>query len=366
MKSAALILSRYLFCRQNRHRGRTVRIMVGLVISSLLMMCTLSVMDWLQEGRMDVLRQVRSFPLTVETGSLDEAQALADEYGDVAHVFTYRQDQGLLMAAGESRGVAVRYIDEDYDGSLYALTPAPQEGIWLPYRIYGGLAGQVSLMSLEEGEAVKLAPKTREYTIEGYYQTRLSDFDASTVFLPLDSAPDGLPWTVAFTRLSIDEETLGRELEESGWDVVMWYEGESLLYSALQLEKTIMTLMLSCLYLIVAVQIVQSASMLATTKRRECVALYLAGMRRRRLDAVFALLGFVLCLISLVLGLVAARLVLWMLPHIVPVLSQAVFDLDMVTFSIISLAMLTLSSISYGCAFDRNLDDAAMLEVLGT
>ena len=347
MKSAALILSRYLFCRQNRHRGRTVRIMVGLVISSLLMMCTLSVMDWLQKGRMDVLRQVRSFPLTVETGSLDEAQALADEYGDVAHVFTYRQDQGLLMAAGESRGVAVRYIDEDYDGSLYALTPAPQEGIWLPYRIYGGLAGQVSLMSLEEGEAVKLAPKTREYTIEGYYQTRLSDFDASTVFLPLDSAPDGLPWTVAFTRLSIDEETLGRELEESGWDVVMWYEGESLLYSALQLEKTIMTLMLSCLYLIVAVQIVQSASMLATTKRRECVAL----------------LGFVLCLISLVLGLVAARLVLWMLPHIVPMLSQAVFDLDMVTFTIISLAMLTLSSISYGCAFDRNLDDAAMLEV---
>ena len=74
MNVLRMILFRYLFSRQNRHRGRTVRIMVGLVISSVLMMCILSIMDWLQAGRMDVLRQVRSFPVTVEVE--DETEAL--------------------------------------------------------------------------------------------------------------------------------------------------------------------------------------------------------------------------------------------------------------------------------------------------
>lgn len=366
MNVIRMILFRYLFSRQNRHRGRTVRIMVGLVISSVLMMCILSIMDWLQAGRMDVLRQVRSFPVTVEVEDETEAFGLVEEYGDMAHVFAYRQSQGLLVASGQSRGVVVRYIDDGYDGGLYCLTDAPVDGIWLPYRIYEGLGGKVSLTALEEGEAVRLAPRTREYVIEGYYQTRVSDFDSSTVFLPLDAAPEGIPWTVAFTQLEVDEQILHDELCSSGYDVEMWYEGESLLYSALQLEKTVMTLMLSCLYLIVAVQIVQSASMLASTKRRECVSLHLMGMDRRTLVTIFALTGLVLCLVSLALGLVAARLVLWLLPASVPMLSGASFALDIGTFSVISLVMLTLSSLSYAYAFGRNLDGRSVMEGLGT
>lgn len=359
-----LLVERYMFSRENRHRGRTVRIMLGLILSTLVMMTVLSVMDFLQEGRLSLVCSIQSFPVVVETDDPDEARALAEEYSSSATTFIYREDEVLLESGRSQGGYLVRYIDSSYSGGLYATTENLTRGLLLPYRYFGSqLPRTATITFLEEGSAVRLVPASRTFLVEGYYQTRLGDFDQSHIFLPLSAAPEGLPYLVAFTDLRVDENTLIAELEGKGYTVRPWYESESMLYSALKLEKLIMTILLSSLYLIVFVQIVQSATMLSRVKARECAALYLMGLGRGRIAFIFSLLGLCLSFISLALGLILSRLLLSALP-LLGIFSGSHFSIDWQSFLIIALLMLLLSALSYGLSFMKNLKTKTVREVL--
>ena len=90
-----LVVWRYLFSKANRHRGRVVRIMISLALSTLIMLTILSMMDSMQSARTDALKRVRSFPVTVTVSSRDEAESLISEYGQQATGFVYREDLGL-------------------------------------------------------------------------------------------------------------------------------------------------------------------------------------------------------------------------------------------------------------------------------
>ena len=356
------LVFRYRFSPANRHRGRTLRIMLGLALSTVLMLCVISIMDALQDGRMDAVREVRSFPVTVSVQSLDEALWLEERYGDVAKVFHYKEQGGLLSTSTDSRGVVVRYIDGSYDFSgIYAVGEG-LSGVLLPYG--QSVPMSVSLTTLEEGNAVRMAPRSRDYAVSGLFQSRLGDFNSLYVFAPLDSAPEGLEYTVAFKDLKVGEEELASSLEAEGYGCTFWWQRESILHSALQLEKVVMTLLLSSLYIIVFVQIVQSALMLSHTKRRECASLALMGMTKRRLCLTFGLLGALMCIIAMVLGFVLSAILLAALPHMLPSLSLASFAIDPIFFLILCVCMTLLSALGYMVAFALRLREDEVLEVL--
>lgn len=359
-----LVVWRYLFSKANRHRGRVVRIMISLALSTLIMLTILSVMDSMQSARTDALKRVRSFPVTVTVSSRDEAESLISEYGQQATGFVYREDLGLMSAAGRAQGVMIRYIDSDYNGGIYASGASPEVGVYLPYRYYGGYTGTVSISTLEEGSAVRLRPVSRDYAVEGWYQSPLSDFDRMYVFLPLSSAPENLEWTAAFTDVE-DEKALASSLEEAGHDAVLWSEKEGSVYSALLLEKAVMAILLSSLHVIVLVQLVQSAQMLERTKRRECAALCLMGWSGRRLCMTFGLTGLVMSLLSTAAGTVLSALLLGILPRIMPVFSRMSFAVDRTWAASVILVVSALSWLIYALVFARSAGEDSVMEVLG-
>ncbi len=359
-----LVVWRYLFSKANRHRGRVVRIMISLALSTLIMLTILSVMDSMQSARTDALKRVRSFPVTVTVSSRDEAESLISEYGQQATGFVYREDLGLMSAAGREQGVMIRYIDSDYNGGIYASGASPEGGVYLPYRYYGGYTGTVSISTLEEGSAVRLRPVSRDYAVEGWYQSPLSDFDRTYVFLPLSSAPDNLEWTAAFTDVE-DEKALASSLEKAGHDAVLWSEKDGTVYSALLLEKAVMAILLSSLHVIVLVQLVQSAQMLERTKRRECAALCLMGWSGRRLCLTFGLTGLVMSLLSTAAGTVLSALLLGILPRIMPVFSRMSFAVDRTWAASVILVVSALSWLIYALVFTRSAGEDSVMEVLG-
>lgn len=359
-----LLIFRYMFSRSNHHRSRVIRIMAGLAISTMIMLSIISLMDYMQSRGTEPLREIKSFPLVVSVSDAQDAGILCEEYSGIAEVFPYKEEKGLMSDASGTRGVVIRYIDDSYDGALMTSTgTVPQNGIYLPFRSYvRGFSDNVSITSLVQGRAVRMIPRTRTYAVEGLYQTVLSDFDSQYVFLPLCMSDESLEWKVAFRNVMTDEDELASHLEAEGWDVTMWYESESIYCSALMLEKTVMSVLLSSLYVIVLVQSVQNASMLASGKRREVTALHLTGFSKGKLTLVFSLTGFFIALLSLIAGLVLAELFLKAFPYITGLYGR--YSIDWTYFCVISVAMLVLSSAVYGLAFLRKLGEDTAVEVL--
>lgn len=359
-----LLSFRYMFSRSNRHRSRVIRIMAGLAISTMVMLSIISLMDYMQSRGTEPLREIKSFPLVVDVSDAQDVSILCEKYSGIAEVFPYKEEKALLSDSSGTRGVVIRYIDESYDGAIVTSTDTvPQNGIYLPFRSYvRGFSDSVSITTLVQGRAVRMIPRTRTYAVEGLYQTTLSDFDSLYVFLPLSMSDETLGWKVAFRNIKADEDELASRMEEEGWDVTMWYESESIYCSALMLEKTMMSVLLSSLYVIVLVQSVQNASMLASGKRREVTALHLTGFSKRKLTFIFSLTGFFITLFSLIAGLVLTKLFLAAFPYFTGLYGR--YGIDWAYFFVMSAAMLVLSSAAYGLAFLRKLGEDTAVEVL--
>lgn len=375
MRSALVrVVPRYMFSKSNRHRGRTVRIMAGLAISTALMLTILSVMDFMQDTRFDSVKAVRSFPVTADVETEEEALDLVAWAEGRAPAFAYKEGEALVAySEGEADGVLVRYIDSSYSGGARFAGPLPDGSASLPYRIWAGQPSRtIKVTTLGEGRAARIAPTTTEAVVTSYFSTPLSDFDTSTIFMPLSSAPAGLAWTVVFLVEGGEEAeaAFASELESNGCDATLWSERESSLYGAMRLEKVMMSVLLLSLYLIVFVQIIQSANMLARSKRRECAALSLMGAGRGELALLFASLGILLAALSVALGAVLALGILELIPVLLPGaaavfgVGELVFTVDWGFASAALVAMCVLSGAAYALVFDRNLRERRTLEVL--
>lgn len=363
----AIIPFRYLFSRSGRNRSRNFRIFLGLTLSVIVMLTVISVMDYLQNNRFEFIKQVRSFPLTVECDDYETAAAVASDYSDRAYSFVYRTGEGLLTSGRVSAAVNIRYIDDSYAGGLYRSGSLSEDGILLPYMLLrqSGSAEAV-VTTLERGRVARFTQKSTSYKVSGYYTTSLgSEFDSSMVFLPLSAASEEAPSIAAFLLPAEDEAELRSLLEADGRGrVITWQEREGSLYGAMQLERIVMQLLLSSLFLIIMVQSIQNASSLAKAKRRESVALLLGGLTRHRIGALFVLSGEILVVSSLLAGTLLSLLVLKLIPHLVSAFSGVVFQLPLQLTLTLVLLLIGLSALIYSVCFRGTIRESDIREVI--
>ncbi len=364
-----LLLSRYLFSHDSRHRGRNIRILVGLVFSMLVLSTVLAVMDYMQEGRFEDLKRVRSFPVVIEGGE-ENYEELKSEFDSLAIVFAYRTGDGLLRTEKGTTPVEIRYIDDDYEGGV-SHNGDVEDGILLPVSLFfdNNRKQSISLSRLEKGNKIRNTVREREYKVDGIYRTALGhSFDDMMVFMSLKDAPEDALWHLAFIPYALSEEKLAQILKERNCGrVVLWKDAEESLYGAMLLEKIVMTVLLSSLFLIVLVEIHRDAVIFASSRRRELGALYLMGTGRRRIVAVFASIGSLLALLGGLLGVLLSAVLLKILPNIMGGLFGAVLYLDVDSLAIILVLVVLVSTILYARAFGRVLRrdavDAAIREV---
>lgn len=362
------IVSRYLLSPAGHNRQRVIRIFIGLCLSTAVLLSVLSIMDYLQSSRFATIKQVRSFPVTVDTDA-EGLAALKAEYGDEYTVFGYKSGEGLLASGSSAYATLIRYIGSDYAGGLYTSGSLSSGGILVPYSQVrnGTISGSVSLTTLESGRTVRLVPRRREYTVSGFFSTYLgSEFDSQMVFLPLSEAEAVDTYTAAFLAGDGEEEALASRLSDDGYEAVLWSSRETSLYSAMLMEKLIMEILLSSLFIILLVQIVQNATSLASAKQRESAALYLMGFSGRLLDSAAAMTGASLALVSMLAGTLFSYIFLKVLPLISPSFRSAVFTLDIRSTLLFALLMVFFSAFFYLRAFRRCRKRSSVMEVVST
>ncbi len=164
-------------------------------------------------------------------------------------------------------------------------------------------------------------PSYWTFEVVGRFDTGMFEYDNSYIILPLEVAQRfaGLGDAVSGIDVRVSDAIIaprvGRELEEQlgyPYRSVDWQEQNAQLFSALQLEKLAMALILLLIVIVAAFNIVGTLTMMVTDKTREIGILRAMGLPAKSVRQIFVLQGMIIGLVGTTVGattgLILARL----------------------------------------------------------
>ena len=347
------IAARYLRSRRSSRLVSLITLIAtaGVVVGVTALVVVMGVMAGLQaELREKIL--VASPHLRVLTfGSglrVDDWRAVLDsikQHPDVAAAAPFVITQGLVRA-GADYTEGVRVLGMEPDTGRMSVTPLPRHfvsgdlgfatardavdgGIVLGRRLGERLlvldGDEVTVIS-SAGSKFNAAvgsfiPSYWTFEVVGRFDTGMFEYDNSYVILPLEVAQRfaGLGDAVSGIDVRVSDAIIaprvGRELEQQlgyPYRSVDWQEQNAQLFSALQLEKLAMALILLLIVIVAAFNIVGTLTMMVTDKTREIGILRAMGLPAKSVRQIFMLQGMIIGLVGTAVGattgLILARL----------------------------------------------------------
>jgi len=152
------------------------------------------------------------------------------------------------------------------------------------------------------------------FEVTGRFETGMFEYDNSYVVMPLEVAQRfaGLGDAVSGIDVRVSDPNeaprIGRELEvllDYPYRSTAWQEQNAQLFSALELEKLGMGLILLLIIIVAAFNIVGTLTMVVTDKTREIGILRAMGLPAKSVRTVFVLQGMIVGLVGTVAGAVA-------------------------------------------------------------
>jgi lipoprotein-releasing system permease protein len=171
--------------------------------------------------------------------------------------------------------------------------------------------------------AVGLMPRMSKGRVEGVFQTGYYEFDSSLVYLRLADAQRLFDAPGVVNQMAVrvhDLEDAGRVRDRiaamddgvSFW-VADWQRMNQNLFKALQMEKFIMFIILGCMVLVSAVNIVSTLVMVVMEKQKEIGVLRSLGFTQGSVMRTFLLQGLYIGTAGAALGFAAGLGVCWII-----------------------------------------------------
>ncbi len=279
----------------------------------------------------------------------------------VTTAVAFAQGQALATGAGESSGVRVRGMDFASISKLPLLAQSAYYGGWDQWDQSKGVAIGIRLaqqLGVTIGDTITLVnpngsvtpfgttPQVRSYPVNLIFNLGMVEFDSFYVFMPLEAAqiyfklyedvlkPGVDPLPIDATDAQIDA-AYERVFQASGFEIFIdnpdattvmreriyagierpiiltdWKEHNATFFSALQVERVVMFVILSMIVLVAAFNIISSLVMLVKDKGADIAILRTMGATRGSIMRIFfitgAAIGLVGTLVGAVLGLVLA------------------------------------------------------------
>lgn len=182
----------------------------------------------------------------------------------------------------------------------------------------------IALENIQVGALGVPAPKLMEFEVTGSFTTGMYDTDTRSAYVRLEDAQDllGLLEDDVVSGLGLQTEDPGRadEVAENLREVlgfeytpVSWETNNRALFSAMELEKLILGLILFLIVLVAAFNIVSTLVMVVADKTREIGILKSMGMTDRGILRVFIFQGAWIGIVGTGLGTTLGLLVSWVL-----------------------------------------------------
>jgi lipoprotein-releasing system permease protein len=340
--------------------------MVGIALAVAVLIVVLSVMNGFEsELQQRILGMVSDASIVGYKGPFTdwrEARERVLVRDDVEAAAPYVE--GLAMAVGGGgdgiAGVTVRGVDPSLEsgvstiedvmtsGDFDALTPRSFKvviGAQLAKLLGVGVGDEIQLV-LAEGRVTLagLLPRHRTFTVAGIFDAGMYEYDRGLVFVSFDDAAvlfrtdgqaTGLRLAIPDLYHARDIATLAaRKLVDEGFAanyyIDDWTTVHYTFFRSIQLQKTMLFVILSLVVAVAAFNIVSTLMMVVRDKRGDIAILRSVGTTQRSVMTLFASQGTMIGVIGTALGVLLALLFCWQLGNIVDFL-QWVLDVDLLS-----------------------------------
>ncbi len=259
-------------------------------------------------------------------GPIADPDGLAGRIGTVEGVeaaSAFAAAQAMFAAKGGATGAVLRGVGESpADPAFRAVADALVEGSAEGFfsdpnaillgrelaRALGVGVGDPVRVTIPVGEA----PKLRGYRVAGLFSSGMYDFDASVAVTSLASAQSflGLGGEALGMEVRVKDAARAREIATAvsrllGPDywVADWQRMNKNLFSALELQRVVLTLILSLIVFVAAFSVAATLILTVIEKTREIGILKAMGASRALVRRVFALQGLLIGAVGAAAGL---------------------------------------------------------------
>jgi lipoprotein-releasing system permease protein len=322
---------------------------IGLGVAALIVV--LSVMNGFQkELRTRILGVASHIQITAMDGGLRDWESIAAQarkHPEVRETAPFVQSQGMFSVDGEVKGVLVRGIVPDLEdgvadfrqtiksGSLDDLKPG-EFGVVLGADLARSLrvfTGDKLTLIAPQGSVTPagVVPRVRSFTVVGIFEVGMYEYDAGLALIHLQDAQRlyQMGDTVSGVRLKVDDlfkaPRIARELVayiDADAYLHDWTKSHANFFRAVQIEKTMMFIILSLIVAVAAFNLVSTLVMAVTDKQADIAILRTLGARPRSIMAIFMIQGALVGFIGLGLGIAGGVALALNIDVVVPALER--------------------------------------------
>ncbi|AKO64160.1 hypothetical protein VI34_01510 [Methylophilales bacterium MBRSG12] len=272
------------------------------------------------------------------TGGLDdqnEINQLIKKITDLKHVKAvspYVSGEGLLSNRSVNRGVLVKGIDPQYENNVNQLLNKVVKGSKKfsskPFEIIIGV-DLARLLGVDIGDDVSLLipklnfspignyPTIKKFNIVGIFDAGIYEFDSSLALIDYQDAQkiffknQKTKFSAMQIQLTDSNETLNVESDIKKILIELninsfinnWTNKNKNFFSAVQMEKRVMAIILTLIIAVAAFNLVASLAMSVQDRKKDIAILMTIGFSKFQIIRIFIFQGFIIGFIGSLLGL---------------------------------------------------------------
>jgi lipoprotein-releasing system permease protein len=168
-------------------------------------------------------------------------------------------------------------------------------------------------------------PKLRSFTVSGIFELGMQEYDANLALVSMPDAerlngaagPTGIRLKLDDIRLAFPvARDLVNELGQA-YRVETWMDSHSNFFSAIEMEKKVMFIILSLIILVAVINLISMLMMLVTDKQADIAILRTLGATPRSIMGMFMVQGVLVGVVGIAFGVALGALLSFNLPVVV-------------------------------------------------
>ncbi|MDR5854875.1 lipoprotein-releasing ABC transporter permease subunit [Caballeronia sp. LZ062] len=324
--------------------------MAGIALGVAALIVVLSVMNGFQkEVRDRMLSVLAHVEIFSPTGSMPNWQLTAQEAKrnpEVTGAAPYVEAQALLTRQGAVSGVALRGVEPSLEpevsdigkemraGKLADLVPG-EFGIVLGGDLatnLGVMTGDKITLVAPEGTITPagMMPRLKQFTVVGIFESGHYEYDSTLALISIRDAqalfrlpaPTGVRLRLKDMQRAPD---VARQLSHTlSGDLYIrdWTQQNKTWFSAVQIEKRMMFIILTLIIAVAAFNLVSSLVMTVTDKQADIAILRTLGAQPGSIMKIFVVQGVTIGFIGTALGVSLGCVIAWSIPWLVPMIEH--------------------------------------------